>query len=130
MSGRDFQQCPHCTDPNGEPCYPIYGLAPREMHGGETFREDPDVPGCGTWYCPVCRAGMFAVDGAGHCDGVDEDGSDMNSLTPGQLLASVNNLGGRESRDSKRKDGFSATKHAISAPIWKRGFDVRAMVIA
>lgn len=73
---------------------------------------------------------MLALDRQGHCDGVDEDGGDMNSLTPGQLFAFVNNLGGRESLDSKRKDGFSATKHAISAPIWKRGSRLRAMVIA
>lgn len=73
---------------------------------------------------------MFAVDHQGHCDGVDEDGGDMNSSTPIELLASVNNLGGRESLDSKRKDGFSAAKHAISAPIWKRGSRTRAMVIA
>lgn len=69
--------CEYCTDPNGDPCCPWYGKAPH-THGEEighgiivtatlpreewpdTFVEDPDEPGMGTYYCPHCREGMPA----------------------------------------------------------------------
>lgn len=61
--------CKHCTAPNGDIGYPYYGLAPhvhtQPLFGtkftGEVpdnFLPDPDEPGCGTWYCPACKAGM------------------------------------------------------------------------
>lgn len=68
--------CEYCTDPNGDPCYPQYGLAPH-MHGDfwqrvtpiytvfakrelwpDNFIEDPDLPNHGTWYCPHCKEGL------------------------------------------------------------------------
>ncbi len=67
--------CIVCTDPDGEPCYPVYGLAPHEhiwsgvMITGtkplpreqwpENFQEDPDpnYSGMGTWWCPLCGQG-------------------------------------------------------------------------
>ena len=64
--------CKHCTDPNGDPCYPQYGTGPHKSfdeHGNhfteflpkeewpENYREDPDCPGCGIWWCPVCGDG-------------------------------------------------------------------------
>lgn len=61
--------CPHCTDPDGEPCYPQYGVAPHRGnsfgtifhyvdHWPESFVPDPDEPECGTWFCPHCWDGM------------------------------------------------------------------------
>lgn len=70
--------CAHCTDPNGDPCFPMYGPAPHTCFfrldgvtiGGsvpapreewpDNFVEGPEVPGLGTWYCPHCREGMPA----------------------------------------------------------------------
>ncbi|MBH04009.1 MAG: hypothetical protein CMP08_07780 [Xanthomonadales bacterium] len=69
------RSCPHCTDPDGQPCYPAYGLAPHahqvtngclvmaepifEPRGTwpSHFVEDPEAPGHGTWFCPFCGAG-------------------------------------------------------------------------
>ena len=66
--------CAHCTDPDGEPCFPSYGVAPHVCHfkigrpmGGsvflpesdwpDNFKPDPDNPGCGTYWCPKCGHG-------------------------------------------------------------------------
>ena len=65
--------CEHCVDENGVCLYPYYGIAPHEHLVSESepfilytisllkskwpdfFKEDPDVPGCGTYlYCPEC----------------------------------------------------------------------------
>lgn len=72
--------CEHCTDPDGEPCFPTYGLAPHTHSGvdgnpmlGKTtvlpqdqwpnnFREDPSAPGKGIWWCPVCGDGKPSDD--------------------------------------------------------------------
>lgn len=66
--------CEYCTDPDGAPCFPIYGLGPHQhttQHNGmiigsyplpsetwpENYREDPDCPGHGVWWCPQCGDG-------------------------------------------------------------------------
>ena len=61
--------CEICTDPNGESCYPIYGLAPHIHLGGKNlgttkflpqtewpsnFRVDPEDHHCGVWWCIHC----------------------------------------------------------------------------
>jgi hypothetical protein len=65
--------CEHCTDQDGLPCYPQYGLAPH-LHGTgpgfaigtyfkpqavwpSNFEEDPDNPNHGTWWCEHCGDG-------------------------------------------------------------------------
>ncbi|MET4696609.1 hypothetical protein [Endozoicomonas lisbonensis] len=75
--------CEHCTDPDGDPCLPQYGLAPHthdskqkdpskfdldEWIGAtrfypreewpDTFIEDPAAPNHGTWYCSYCKEGL------------------------------------------------------------------------
>jgi hypothetical protein len=70
--------CAMCTDPDGEPCFPTYGVAPHicfmQIPGakpGESqpvpreqwpanFREDPACPGLGTYWCPHCGSGKPA----------------------------------------------------------------------
>lgn len=60
---------PHCD------MYPHYGVAPHRHNMARTgsvigsteilpkeqwpahFREDPEAPGCGTYYCPDCHGG-------------------------------------------------------------------------
>lgn len=58
--------CEQCTDPDGEACFPLYGLGPHRHVSGVTIMEeqsapgftpDPDVPGLGTWWCPHCGDG-------------------------------------------------------------------------
>ncbi|WP_229510776.1 MULTISPECIES: hypothetical protein [unclassified Massilia] len=67
--------CEHCTDPDGQPCMPSYGVAPHECfykipgakigesrllpreQWPDNFAEDPDSPGLGTYWCPVCGEG-------------------------------------------------------------------------
>ena len=61
--------CEHCTDPNGSPCYPVYGVAPhRHNDSGATvllpraewppnFREDGAAAGLGIWWCAKCGDG-------------------------------------------------------------------------
>lgn len=60
--------CEKCTDPDGVPCFPVYGLAPhRHTPSGteiadqeewpDDFTPDPDEPGMGTWSCPYCGSG-------------------------------------------------------------------------
>jgi hypothetical protein len=65
--------CSACTDPDGESCYPIYGLAPHVhvWHGvmiidtitspvedwPAHFQEDPESLGMGLWWCPLCGHG-------------------------------------------------------------------------
>lgn len=65
--------CDQCIDPDGEPCFPQYGLAPH-LHGTgpefgvgthfkpkcfwpENFQEDPDIPNHGVWWCSHCGDG-------------------------------------------------------------------------
>ena len=68
--------CEHCTDPDGVPCYPLYGVGPHRhdlAHGiiGSTrmlpreewptnFQEDPEAPGLGVWWCSHCGDGKPA----------------------------------------------------------------------
>ena len=72
--------CEFCTDPDGEPCYPQYGVAPHRHTGmdgtplmGQTvvlpksewpsnFQERE--PGFGIWWCPDCGHGK--PDEVGH----------------------------------------------------------------
>ena len=67
--------CLRCTDPDGELCFPQYGIGPHaheELNGapiiGSTkplprdqwpanYQEDPKAPGHGTWWCPHCGEG-------------------------------------------------------------------------
>jgi len=68
--------CELCTDPDGKPCFPVYGIgphahavapnAPSGLIMGSTvlleqvavgFTPDPDAPGMGTWWCPNCGSG-------------------------------------------------------------------------
>lgn len=67
--------CEHCTDPDGLPCFPQYGLAPHKHkpigtasgwmvtvqspreEWPENFMEDPDEPGTGIYWCPHCGDG-------------------------------------------------------------------------
>lgn len=63
--------CEHCTDENGEACYPMYGVGPHRHEGdgmlGSTvilprdewpsnYWEDPECPGLGVWTCPYCSS--------------------------------------------------------------------------
>lgn len=61
--------CEYCTDPDGVPCMPIYGVAPhthdvfgrtipmpRDQWAGN-FREDKDCPGMGLYWCQYCGDG-------------------------------------------------------------------------
>ena len=79
---RESVSCERCTDPDGMPCLPHYGLAPHthdsqqkdpgkfdidEWIGStrfypkdewpDNFVEDPDSPNHGTWYCSFCWEG-------------------------------------------------------------------------
>ena len=72
---QDRSVCPACSDPDGDPCYPAYGLAPHvhtwdgltitdtktlpREKWPDNFQEDPDCPGMGTWWCPLCREGKM-----------------------------------------------------------------------
>lgn len=69
--------CEFCTDPDGAACFPIYGVGPHRHVGvtddpssilGSTehlpqsewptnYRENPDEPGSGIWWCPHCGDG-------------------------------------------------------------------------
>ena len=61
--------CHYCTDPDGLPCFPVYGVGPHTHDArGKTilddkdswpdnFKEDPDTPGLGVWWCPYCGDG-------------------------------------------------------------------------
>jgi len=56
--------CNHHLDPDGEPCYPYYGLAPHDHadHSAiapkeqwpSNFEEATDDPGMGVYHCPEC----------------------------------------------------------------------------
>jgi hypothetical protein len=61
--------CELCTDPDGMPCFPQYGVGPH-AHGERwetrplvreqwqtNYLEDPDCPGHGTYWCPHCGDG-------------------------------------------------------------------------
>ena len=65
--------CDLCTDPDGVPCFPVYGLCPHHHEDGVTtllaqvapgFTPDPENPGCGTWWCPHCGSGKPVPEGA------------------------------------------------------------------
>lgn len=73
--------CEHCLDPEtGDVGYPVYGLGPHVhdtsagwigstrtlnvQHWPDNYEPDPDAPGCGTWFCPKCKAGMPRAAGA------------------------------------------------------------------
>jgi hypothetical protein len=67
--------CQYCTDPDGSPCYPMYGVGPHtcfyKIPGAkigqsvplpkeewpENYQEDPDDPGMGTYWCQHCGEG-------------------------------------------------------------------------
>jgi len=68
--------CQHCTDPDGQACFPIYGVGPHRHEGGTiigstrmlpkeewpaNFEEDPECPGLGVWWCPECGDGSPAA---------------------------------------------------------------------
>lgn len=64
--------CHYCTDPDGLPCFPMYGQGPHRHAQGpvsgpavqqaaaewpDNYQEDPDCPGMGVWWCPDCGDG-------------------------------------------------------------------------
>ena len=60
--------CEWCTDPDGEPCFPLYGIAPHTHDAtGKTvmtpeveiagFTPEPAEPGMGTHWCSNCGDG-------------------------------------------------------------------------
>lgn len=64
--------CEFCTDPDGDTCFPVYGLAPhRHMDFGwktvttfddpsewpDNFTQDPNDSQMGTYHCPKCGHG-------------------------------------------------------------------------
>lgn len=60
--------CEFCTDPDGDSCFPLYGLAPHyhpseggtillEQQEADGFTPDKNCPGMGIWWCPHCRSG-------------------------------------------------------------------------
>jgi len=58
--------CERCTDPDGIPCMPIYGLGPHaHTSNGIVFTgamppgytPDPDEPNMGVYWCPKCGEG-------------------------------------------------------------------------
>lgn len=62
--------CELCTDPDGVPCFPMYGLGPHvhkpgPMRGStvlieqvaDGFTPEPNDPGMGVWWCPHCGDG-------------------------------------------------------------------------
>jgi hypothetical protein len=66
--------CEHCTDPDGLPCFPIYGAGPHTVYEvpgvglghsqplpreqwPSNYREDPAAPGQGVWWCSHCGDG-------------------------------------------------------------------------
>lgn len=63
--------CQQCIDPDGEACFPVYGLGPHTHDStGKTIMEqdqawpgftpDPDCPGMGVHWCPSCGEGKPA----------------------------------------------------------------------
>lgn len=63
--------CEFCTDPDGEPCFPQYGLGPHTHHFDEkgihthfdeqqecpVFTPSQEEPGMGVYWCPKCGDG-------------------------------------------------------------------------
>lgn len=60
--------CEYCTDPNGEACFPLYGVGPHAHppEGGTVmlpdsawvgYTPDPASPGEGVYWCPYCDSG-------------------------------------------------------------------------
>lgn len=74
--------CDMCTDPDGVPCFPIYGLGPHEHRGKSTigstvilddrqqevagFTPSTTEAGMGFWWCPHCGSGKPAEIGRSH----------------------------------------------------------------
>ena len=74
--------CKHCTDPDGLPCFPQYGVGPHTCfykypgatlgqsqplpreQWPENYMEDPDCPGHGVWWCPECGDGKPETESA------------------------------------------------------------------
>lgn len=74
--------CEHCKDPDGQPCYPSYGVAPHECfykipgakigesrllprdQWPDNFTEDSESPGCGVYWCAHCGEGKPKSAGA------------------------------------------------------------------
>ena len=64
----------HCTDPDGIPCFPMYGIGPHYHpqvgvcttimlpQSAPGFSPDPNEPGMGTWWCPYCEDGKPALN--------------------------------------------------------------------
>lgn len=67
--------CERCLDPDGISCFPMYGVGPHvcfyKIPGAtvgqsrllpkaawpSNYMEDPETPGCGTYWCPDCGHG-------------------------------------------------------------------------
>lgn len=64
--------CNFCTDPDGEACFPSYGVGPHTHAGAQitgstqplpknewpsNYREDEACPGMGVWWCSHCGDG-------------------------------------------------------------------------
>lgn len=68
--------CEMCTDQDGAPCMPVYGIAPHIHFKGGTavfpnmqtpgFTPDPECEGMGTWWCTHCGDGKPQPKGQSH----------------------------------------------------------------
>jgi hypothetical protein len=74
--------CEMCTGPDGEPCFPQYGVGPHtcfykipgavigqsqplpQEQWPDNYIEDPECPGMGTYFCPYCGDGKPTPTGA------------------------------------------------------------------
>lgn len=65
----DGHGCERCVDPDGLPCFPMYGLGPHvhtqpiggtvllDQHERPGFTPCEEEPGMGTYWCPYCGDG-------------------------------------------------------------------------
>jgi len=87
--------CIHCSDPDGLPCFPQYGLAPH-LHADdfspafkprelwpENFKEGMENPNHGTWWCSHCDDGNPDGEIATH------DHAKFTRTTPRAFVASL-----------------------------------------